>query len=294
MRLGTGLGLTKQQSGIGGYGHIDVAYNQYTLSANPANITYLSHFDLSSNSYTFTGYPATITAASANPIGYNAHSSTSGFQVGSPGSIDITDLTVASNSNRLLVAAVGFRIYSWVPETYVTGVTWAGNPLTQRVLTEAEDTVNSRINRIYYFDLTGSAITTGNNTLTVSWAGSTQNVIQVIVHVGSYYNVTPGAGYDYQQVNSGETDVSFIEDTITPSGADDLIVVNTYAVDNDPEGTWTHETELTEIDYIHSPSGLFSTVYSHDLSSGASPFTYQEDFSKTRKLGTVSASYPNI
>lgn len=288
MRLG--LGLTRARGG-GGYGHIPANYVSYTYGSNPATISYGPSFIGTYTSYTTTVYDGTITASGANPIGFDAWSSGQVHSPDMPYTMNITDLTVANNSNRLMVVVIGYVIFGWVPETYITEVTWAGNNLSQRIQEVIDIPDPDREFRLSIWDITGSGVTTGNNTLSATWGGTSQDIIEADVFVASYYNVTPGSGYSY--TSDQELATTSISNSITPSGNDDLIIVGSTAGDNEPFGSWTHDSELTELDFI-IVDGNFGTCYSHDLSSGSSTFNYTEIYSKTRNLSTAAAVYQNI
>ena len=288
MRAGLGLGLSRQR-GIGGIGHVDANYVSYERILYPANITYGSHIDSNYFSYNRTVYPGTVTAAGANPIGYDDFSSGSVYDPDSPGTLNITDLTVANNANRLLVVGIGLFLLSSAPETYITSVTWAGNNLGQRIQTNIVKEVDSRILRLYLFDVTGSSVTTGNNTLAVSWGGSITDPVEVAVIVGSYYNVTPGLGYHYTKnevLSSTE-----INNSVNTSGNDDLIVVFTNA--NTTSGLLQHDEDLTEIEWLCC-EGNHGMSLSHDLISGSGTFPYTESHTFERTMTTIAASYSNI
>ena len=221
-----------------------------------------------------------------DPIAFDDHYWEEEDPSGTSGTFNLTGLTVASNNNRLLAAVITARNSLGAANTDISGVTWNSNALSERI--EDLQIVNAtRTEKMWLFDLTGVNVSTGNNTLAVSYTGSS-NIDVLSVHVASYYNVTAGAGV-YEHTNSAGVGVNSISDSITPASENSLIVVASMLAD--PTGTWaSHDASLTQI--ADAGADAIQVCYSHDLDSSGSTLNYTETPSITnRRLSTVSAAY---
>jgi hypothetical protein len=134
--------------------------------------------------------------------------------------------SIGSNSNRVLIAAVQFRHTGGGGITDITGVavTWAGNSMT--AINSTTDTTEQT--RIYLFGLKGANVTTGAQTISVSWTGGTTN--EITLSGWSYYDADQTTGWqNFNSATATSTNAS-----ITITSANGNAVVAALLVNADP------------------------------------------------------------